>query len=76
MSTIRKAIAALVTGLLTWLTAVTMSPAEAVTAAEWVTLAGVVVAGFLTWLVPNQSKDDGNVPTEMTPLAARKENPL
>jgi len=55
VSTIRKAIAAAVTGLLTWLTAVTMSASEAITAAEWVTLAGVAAAAFLTWLVPNRA---------------------
>lgn len=58
MSTIRKAVAALITGLLTWLTAVTMSPTGAVTAAEWVTLAGVAAAAFLTWLVPNRIGTD------------------
>lgn len=53
MSTIRKAVAALVTGLLTWSTATTMSASEAITSAEWVTLAGVFAAAFLTWLIPN-----------------------
>ena len=54
MRTIRKAIAALLTGLLAWATAITVSPSATVTASEWVTFAGVCVAAFLTWMVPNE----------------------
>lgn len=58
MSTVRKALAALLTGLLAWATAITVSPSATVTASEWITGVGVCVAAFLTWLVPNTSSDD------------------
>lgn len=58
MTTIRKAIVALMSGLLAWMTAVTVSPSNEIQSSEWVSLFGVVTAAFLTWLVPNASSDD------------------
>lgn len=53
MSSIRKAIAQLLTSAVTWATAVTVSPQERIGSGEWVALAGMAVAAFLVWLIPN-----------------------
>lgn len=53
ISTIRKAIAQLLAGVLTWATAVVVSEPARITASEWVVLAGVGVGAFMVWLVPN-----------------------
>lgn len=55
MTPIKKAIAAFLTGLVTWATSVVVSEPTQVTAGEWVQLLGsVVVASFLVWLIPNE----------------------
>lgn len=53
MSTVRKAIASFLSGLVIWATAVTMSKPGAVTSSEYVQLLGIAVTSFLVWLVPN-----------------------
>lgn len=53
MNTIRKAIAAALTGLVANATAVVVSEPAQITAGEWVTIAGTLVAAFLVWLIPN-----------------------
>lgn len=52
-ATIAKAIAGGLTGTLAWATSVVVSAPSQVTAGEWVQLAGVAVASFLVWLIPN-----------------------
>lgn len=54
MSTVRKAIAQFLTGLATWVTAVTMSDPSAVTSSEWAVLFGGLVGAVLVYLVPNE----------------------
>ena len=54
MKTARKAIAAALTGAVTWGTSVVTSSAEQITSSEWVQLAGVLVAAVLVWLLPNE----------------------
>lgn len=51
---IKKAIAALLTGLLAWGGSVVVSNPTQITAGEWVQAGGVAVGAFLVWLVPNQ----------------------
>lgn len=50
---IKKAIGALLTGLLAWGTAVVASESSAITAAEWITLAGVGVTTVTVYLLKN-----------------------
>lgn len=52
-SPIAKPIAQILASLVTWATAITVSPESQITAGEWVVLLGFCVAGFLVWLVPN-----------------------
>lgn len=52
-SLFRKAIAGAVTGSLAWGTSVVVSTPEPITAGEWIQLAGVGVAAFMVWLIPN-----------------------
>ena len=49
----RKTIAAVVTGLIGWATAVVVSPAAAVSAAEWIGLATVLATTVGVYQVPN-----------------------
>lgn len=53
MSTVRKAVAQFLTGLATWVTAVTMSDPTAITSSEWAVLFGGLIGAVLVWLVPN-----------------------
>lgn len=55
MKTVRKAVAAAVTGCLAWATSVVTSAPEAITASEWVQLGGVGAAALLVWLLPNEA---------------------
>lgn len=52
--TIRKAIAAFLTSALAWGGSVVVSNPPQITAGEWIQAAGVGVAAFLVWLVPNR----------------------
>ena len=51
MSTVRKAIAAALTGIATW--GITAQP-DGIDPAEWWGLFGVLVGAALVWLVPNE----------------------
>ena len=51
MVTIRKSIAAALTGIATW--GITAQP-DGIDSAEWWGLFGVLVGAFLVWLVPNE----------------------
>lgn len=53
LSPIRKAIAQLLTGIVTWATAVVVSEPGPISASEWVVLLGFAVGAFLVWLIPN-----------------------
>lgn len=53
MTRLSKFYIALTGGGLTWATAITVSPSGPVTAAEWVTGAGVAVTAIAVWFVPN-----------------------
>lgn len=50
----RKTIAAVVTGLIGWVTVVVTSEASNVTAAEWIMLATVLATAFGVFQVPNE----------------------
>lgn len=54
MTTVRKAIAQALSGVLAWGTAVTVSGPAQITSSEWIVAAGVVVGAFLVWLIPNE----------------------
>lgn len=54
LSPFRKAIASLVTGAVTWATAVTVSDPGPITSGEWVTAGGMAAAAFLVWWIPNE----------------------
>ena len=54
MTNVRKSIAAALTGLVAWGTSVTVSNPTHITSSEGVQLAGVLVAAFLVWLIPNE----------------------
>lgn len=54
LSPVRKAIAQLLTGIVTWATAVTVSEPGPISASEWVVLLGFGVGAFLVWLIPNE----------------------
>ena len=51
MNTVRKSIAAALTGIATW--GITAQP-DGIDSAEWWGLFGVLVGAFLVWLVPNE----------------------
>ncbi|HEX2578679.1 MAG TPA: hypothetical protein VHK88_20210 [Aquihabitans sp.] len=55
LSRYRKAIAAILTGLLGWATAVVQSDPEQITSAEWIGAATVIVATIAVYLVPNDA---------------------
>lgn len=57
ISTVRKAIAQLLTGLVTWGSAVVVSEPARITSSEWMVLAGGLVGAILVWLVPNEPSD-------------------
>jgi hypothetical protein len=50
---VKKAIGALLAGILAWATAVVVSPESAITAAEWIVLAGVVVTVVTVYVLKN-----------------------
>jgi hypothetical protein len=54
MNAYRKTIAAIVTGLIGWATAVIVSAPEAITAAEWIGLATVLAVALGVYGVPNE----------------------
>ncbi len=45
--------AAVLTGLVTWATAVTISPRGDVSSGEWVSLLGLTVTAITVYLIPN-----------------------
>lgn len=51
MSTVRKAIAAALTGIATW---GATAQVDGIDAAEWWGLFGVLVGAVLVWLIPNE----------------------
>lgn len=53
VDTVKKAVAAFLTGALGWATSVVVSNPEQVTAGEWVQIGSVAVGAFLVWLIPN-----------------------
>jgi hypothetical protein len=53
MSTVKKAIGAFLVGILAWGTAVVESASTAITAAEWIVLAGVAVSTITVYLLTN-----------------------
>ena len=56
MNTVRKSLAAALTGVVTWgVTAQT----NGIDGAEWWGLASVLVGAFLVWLTPNEPVDEG-----------------
>jgi hypothetical protein len=67
MNTIRKAIAQLLTGVVTWATAVTLSEPSAVTSSEWVVALGLGVGAFLVWLTPNSPDVNVNIDEALLP---------
>ncbi len=56
MTEYRKAVAQILTGLLAWGGAVTVSSYKPIAASEWMVLAGVIVGGFLVWWLPNDAR--------------------
>lgn len=54
ISEARKAVAAALTGLVGWASAVVVSDPGPITAGEWVTLGSGAVAAFLVWWMPNE----------------------
>lgn len=57
LSDIKKAIGALLTGLLAWGTAVVASDPSAITASEWIGLAGVAVTTATVYILKNEAPD-------------------
>lgn len=49
----RKTVTAVVTGLIGWATAVVVSPAAPISAAEWIGLATVLAASVGVYQIPN-----------------------
>jgi hypothetical protein len=56
MKTVRKAVAAALSGAIGWGMAVTASASGPVTASEWMALATAAVTAFLVWLLPNEAE--------------------
>lgn len=55
MTRIDKAIAAFAAGAITWATSVIASAPAQITASEWIQGAGVLVAAYGVWRLPNKS---------------------
>lgn len=55
VSEVRKAIAALLTGVAGWLVQITTSDSSHITSGEWVSFATLFITAALVFLVPNDT---------------------
>lgn len=70
LSTVSKAIAALVTGVLGWAAVVVASPDAAITAPEWLALGVAVATAFGVYGMPNTASAPAEPPAPPVGLPA------
>ena len=68
--TINKTVAAILIGIVGWATAVVYSPSASITAAEWVSLATVILTAAGVYQIANQPKP---VPAPPPPIPAAQQ---
>lgn len=64
----RKTLSAIVTGVIGWATAVTVSAPARITAAEWIVLATVLATALGVFAAPNETGPRGMLPDEVQAL--------